>query len=98
MGLRLITDEKLAEMERELTAYKTGMANLEREHDRALAWAREIRDTKDAEIERLHAEIEALKNERGQLRVENNRLRSCIKYYEKERKERERRNAKQEAI
>ena len=85
MGLRLITDEKLAEMERELTAYKTGMANLEREHDRALAWAREIRDTKDAEIDRLHAEIEALKNERGQLRTEAKRLRQAVRYYEEER-------------
>ena len=85
MGLRLITDEKLAEMERELTAYKTGMANLEREHDRALAWAREIRDTKDAEIDRLHAEIEALKNERGQLRTEAKRLRQAVRWYEEER-------------
>ena len=86
MGLRLITDEKLAEMERELTAYKTGMANLEREHDRALAWAREIRDTKDAEIERLHAEIEALKNEREENRRENKRLRDAIRYYETHKK------------
>ena len=85
MGLRLITDEKLAEMERELTAYKTGMANLEREHDRALAWAREVRDTKDAEIDRLHAEIEALKNERGQLRTEAKRLRQAVRWYEEER-------------
>ena len=85
MGLRLITDEKLAEMERELTAYKAGMANLEREHDRALAWAREIRDTKDAEIDRLHAEIEALKNERGQLRTEAKRLRQAVRWYEEER-------------
>ena len=85
MGLRLITDEKLAEMERELTAYKTGMANLEREHDRALAWAREIRDTKDAEIDRLHTEIEALKNERGQLRTEAKRLRQAVRWYEEER-------------
>lgn len=85
MGIRLITDDKLAEMERELNSYKAGMANLEREHDRALAWAREIRDTKDKEIERLHAEIEALKSERGQMRAEAKRLRQAVRYYEEER-------------
>ena len=85
MGLRLITDDRLAEMERELNSYKVGMANLEREHDRALAWAREIRDTKDKEIERLHAEIEALKSERGQMRAEAKRLRQAVRYYEEER-------------
>lgn len=85
MGLRLVTDEWVREQQRERENALTALAKMEKEHDRALTWAREVRDTKDAEIDRLHAEIEALKNERGQLRTEAKRLRQAVRYYEEER-------------
>ncbi len=85
MGLRLVTDEWIRETERERDNALTALRKMETEHDRALAWAREIRDTKEAEIDRLHAEIEMLKNERSQLRAEGKRLRQAVRYYEEER-------------
>lgn len=85
MGLRLVTDEWVREQQRERDNALTALAKMEKEHDRALAWAREVRDTKDAEIDRLHAEIEALKNERGQMRTEAKRLRQAVRWYEEER-------------
>ena len=85
MGFRIVTDEWIQEKEREMEFYQEGFGRMTKEHDKALAWAREIRDTKDAEIDRLHAEIEALKNERGQLRTEAKRLRQAVRWYEEER-------------
>ena len=75
MGFRIVTDEWIQEKEREMEFYREGFGRMTKEHDKALAWAREIRDTKDAEIERLHAEIEARKNERAETRKENKRRR-----------------------
>ena len=86
MGFRIVTDDWIKEITNERDSYKIGLEKMEREHNRALAWAREIRDKADGEIELLHLEIEALKKDRAQLRTENNRLRSCVKYYEQERK------------
>lgn len=93
MGLRLVTDEWVREQQRERDNALTALSKMEKEHDRALAWAREVRDTKDAEIERLHAEIEALKNERAENRKENKRLRDAVQFYE-----RRKRNEAKEAV
>ena len=83
MGLRIVTDEWIKETLNERDSYKIGLEKMEKEHDRALAWAREIRAKADGEIEVLHLEIEALKKDRAQLRTENSRLRQAVKYYER---------------
>ena len=83
MGLRLVTDEWVKEVERERDNALTALSKMEKEHGKALDWAREIRDRKDAEILQLHAEIEALKNDRERLRRENDRLRQAVSYYER---------------
>ena len=78
-----LTNAKAQEMESELNALRRGYQNMIAEHGKALDWAREIRDRKDAEILQLHAEIEALKNDRERLRRENDRLRQAVSYYER---------------
>ena len=78
-----LTNAKAQEMESELNALRRGYQNMITEHGKALDWAREIRDRKDAEILQLHAEIEALKNDRERLRRENDRLRQAVSYYER---------------
>ena len=93
MGLRLTTDERMHELENEIESWKRGYAGMVKEHDKMLQSYRDMRDSKDREIERLHQEIEALKNERAENRKENKRLRDAVQYYE-----RRKRNEAKEAV
>lgn len=63
MGLRLITDERLFELESEAESNKAACQNMVKAHEKLLTQYRELRDAKDAEIARLHAQIEDLKRE-----------------------------------
>ena len=86
MGLRLITDERLAELENELQSFKIGYRKMIKEHDAVLKSYRDLRDSKDEEIANLHSEIEALKQDKEKLRRENGRLRQAVNFYEKRHK------------
>ncbi len=93
MGLRLTTDERIHEMENEIESWKRGYDRMVKEHDKMLQSYRDMRDSKDAEIDRLHAEIEALKNERAENRKENKRLRDAVQYYERRKRDENRKTA-----
>lgn len=93
MGLRLTTDERMHEMENEIESWKRGYDRMVKEHDKMLQSYRDMRDSKDAEIDRLHAEIEALKNERAENRKENKRLRDAVQYYERRKRDESRKTA-----
>lgn len=82
MGLMLTTTSHMEMLENEVESYKIGLANMSKAHDRVLRQYRELRDSKDAEIEKLHREIEVLKVQAMQDAREKKRLRQCIDYYE----------------
>ena len=82
MGLRLVTDEWLKETENMLESYKIGLSSMTVEHDKALAWAREIRDSKDAVIDGLYKEIEVLKEQHIEDLKKINYLRQAVAWYE----------------
>lgn len=60
-------------------------ANLCKAHENALKSYRELRDSKNEEIECLHREIEVLKEMRAEDARQIKRLRQAVKFYEKER-------------
>lgn len=93
MGLRLTTDERMHELENEIESWKRGYDGMVKEHDKMLQSYRDMRDSKDREIERLHQEIEALKNERAENRKENKRLRDAVQYYERRKRDESRKTA-----
>lgn len=82
MGLMLTTTSHMEMLENEVESYKIGLANMSKAHDRLLKQYRELRDSKDAEILKLHREIEALKVQAFQDAREKKRLRQCVTYYE----------------
>lgn len=90
MGFRFVTDEWVADMERDLNCYKMRSETLEAENRRMQKQYRELRDSKDEEIARLHAVIEdskqqtakALKEVDEALKVIK-RLRQAVVYYER---------------
>ena len=86
MGIRLITDEKLAEMENELQSFKIGYRKMIKEHDAVLKSYRDLRDSKDEEIANLHSEIETLKQDKAKQQQEIKRLRQAVSFYEKRHK------------
>lgn len=86
MGLRICSDEWVRETLNELESYKKGYAKMIKEHDAVLKSYRDLRDSKDATIEELHAEIEMHKRDKLNLRKDNERLRKMIAYYEAERR------------
>lgn len=86
MALRIVSDEWVKEMERDLACANATLKNMTKAHDRAVQSYRELRDSKDQEIFNLHGEIEALKQDRERLRAENDRLRQAVKWHENNRK------------
>ena len=82
MALRLLTGERYLELENEVESYRIGMENMAKAHERAVQSYRELRDAKDAEIARLHEEIEMLKADLAEARKREGRHRQAIAYYE----------------
>lgn len=82
MGLRLVTDEWVKETQMEAEAAKKCAENMSKAHERAVQSYRELRDAKDAEIARLHQEIEVLKADLNEARKREGRHRQAIAYYE----------------
>ena len=86
MALRIVSDEWVREMERELACANETLKNMTKAHANAVQSYRELRDSKDSEILNLHTEIEALKQDKEKLRTENARLRQMVKWHENNRK------------
>ena len=82
MGLRIVSDEWVAEMERENECNLTALKNMTKAHERAMQSYRELRDSKNEEIANLHTEIEALKQDKLKLQQEVNRLKQMVRWYE----------------
>ena len=82
MGLRIVSDEWVAEMERENECNLKALKNMPKAHDRAMQSYRELRDSKNEEIANLHTEIEALKQDKLKLQQEVNRLKQMVRWYE----------------
>lgn len=87
MGLRIVSDEWVAEMERENECNLKALKNMTKAHDNAVKSYRELRDSKNEEIANLHTEIEALKQDKLKLQQEVNRLKKAVHYYEAHRVE-----------
>lgn len=82
MGLRIVSDEWVAEMERENECNLKALKSMTKAHDNAVKSYRELRDSKNEEIANLHTEIEALKQDKERQRKEIDRLRQVIRFYE----------------
>ena len=82
-----MTDEWIREMERENECNLTALKSMTKAHDNAVKSYRELRDSKNEEIANLHAEIEALKQDKLKLQQEVNRLKQAVHYYEAHRVE-----------
>ena len=82
MALRLVSSEWVEEVERDKNCAEMALRNMTKAHDRAVQSYRELRDMKDAEIEKLHQEIEALKRDKAELSKKCGQLRQAVTYYE----------------
>ena len=82
MALRLLTGERYLELENEVESYRIGMENMAKAHDRAVQSYRDLKDAKDAEIARLHEQIEDLKRQIREKEKAEARHRQAIAYYE----------------
>ncbi len=82
MAFRLLTGERYIELENEVESYRTGMENMAKAHDRAVQSYRDLKDAKDAEIARLHEQIEDLKRQIREKEKAEDRHRQAIAYYE----------------
>ena len=82
MGFRFVTDEWVKDLEREAEANKKALASMVKAHDKCLQSYRELRDSKDEEIAKLHTEIEALKKQLADERAVSDRRRQAVLYYE----------------
>lgn len=87
MGLRIVSDEWVAEMERENECNLKALKSMTKAHDNAIKSYRELRDSKNEEIANLHTEIEALKQDKLKLQQEVTRLKKAVHYYEAHRVE-----------
>lgn len=82
MGLRIVSSEWVNEIENERDSYKAGLEKMQQEHEALLRQYRELRDSKDAEISRLHKNIEILKVDNMRAVQLLKQLRKAIKWYE----------------
>lgn len=87
MGLRIVSDEWVKEMERANECNIAALEKMTREHDKAVQSYRELRDSKDREIERLHQEIEVLKVDNLKAAQLLKQLRKAVKWYEDNRQQ-----------
>ena len=81
--MKLLSDARFFEMENELESAQKCAENMSKAHERALKSYRELRDSKNDEIEKLHIEIEALKEDLADRDKTIARLRQAVKYYER---------------
>lgn len=82
MALRIVSSEWVEEVERDKNCAEMALKNMTKAHDRAVQSYRDLRDMKDAEIEKLHQEIEALKKDKAELSKKCGQLRQAVAYYE----------------
>lgn len=86
MGLMLTTDRHMQYLENEVESYRIGLESMSKAHNRVLQQYRELRDSKDEEIAKLHGEIEALKMQLYEKDKETKRLRDAVAWYEENKK------------
>ena len=82
MAFKFLTGERFNELENEVESYRKGMENMAKAHDRAMQSYRDLRDSKDEEIAKLHEEIEMLKRELRERDKKIDVLRQAVAYYE----------------
>ena len=82
MGFRVVTSAWVNEIENERDSYKAGLEKMQHEHETLLRQYRELRDSKDEEISRLHKTIEILKVDNMRAVQLLKQLRKAIKWYE----------------
>lgn len=87
--MKILSDARFHEMESELESAQKCAANMCKAHEKALRSYHELRNSKNAEIERLHEEIELLKSQHVEDMRQMKRLRQAIKFYEDKKKETE---------
>lgn len=86
MGLMLTTTEHMFELENQVESLSIGLANMEAENRKMQKAYRNLRDSKDAEIERLNAEIRRHKIQKDRDNQTIEMLRAFVTRYEEQKK------------